>query len=465
MADSRTKMVRRVADRYGSKAAAPMSRTAGEVRFIKDRGGDEKNWAYSDAPPSQRDMNVQFEFNTSKLKPLARCLRSALMALGHTQSAYHEFTKIKSASISPDGNLGGKGYIQEIKSMRRQFMNCSEALSALTDTLYDEINAPHWSMDNPTVDRQREDVKEIMDDVEEIRDNPEAAAEESEEGQFGKQARRKTAGVATYGKVEEFTLSNGERAQAKFLSGGYWDLYVGGALINKYEPYDVKEHGYPDRETVEYLYDIHQRLREKHRQHVRARTSKTGSASWNRIFESFDQDQREVIEQAEMEVGRLDDALAQALQRLRQVKLQTVFNEETKLKVAKAFKDYCDAAFQDLSSWGFRFNGKWDLAAGDLYAGFVYGSREHDLEVKLGVFGRDSDSRSIIQMLFARSGQVVQADVPRNAETLTSNQLAVQIDNSLKPLVGTKEAGATIENLRRRLSPSRVADRANGSTK
>tara|TARA_B100000886_G_C20258358_1_gene421785 strand:+ start:44 stop:682 length:639 start_codon:yes stop_codon:yes gene_type:complete len=196
MADTRKKMAGKVAKRHLQKTAAPMSKVAGEVRFIKDRGGDEKNWAYADTGPSERKMNVSFEFKPHKLKPLARTLRSALMALGHTQSAYHEFAKIKSAIVSPDGNLGGKGYIQEIRAMRRQFMNCSEALSALTDTLYDEINAPHWSMENPVVDRQRDDVKDIMDDVEEIRDNPEAAAEESEEEQFGKQARRKTASVS-----------------------------------------------------------------------------------------------------------------------------------------------------------------------------------------------------------------------------------------------------------------------------
>ena len=80
--------------------------------------------------------------------------------------------------------------------MRRQFMNCSEALSALTDTLYDEINAAHWAMENPSVDRQRDDVKEIMDDVEEIRENPEQVAEEQEQEQFGKQARTKTASTS-----------------------------------------------------------------------------------------------------------------------------------------------------------------------------------------------------------------------------------------------------------------------------
>ena len=196
MANTKLKMAERVAQRHLHPEQSRMVRTAGEVRFIKDRGGDKENWAYADTGPSQRDMNVEFEFNPSRLKPLAKCLRSALMALGHTQSAYHEFAKIKSAVVSPDGNLGGKGYIQEIRAMRRQFMNCSEALSALTDTLYDEINAAHWAMENPSVDRQREDVKEIMDDVEEIRENPEQVAEEQEQEQFGKQARTKTASTS-----------------------------------------------------------------------------------------------------------------------------------------------------------------------------------------------------------------------------------------------------------------------------
>ena len=196
MADKRNRMASRVVTRYLRSKTAAMSKTAGEVRFIKDRGSDEKNWAYADTGPSERDLNVEFEFSPARLKPLAKCLRSCLMALGHTQSSYHEFAKLKSALISPDGNLGGKGYIQEIRAMRRQFMNCSEALSSLTDTLYDEINAPHWSMDNPTVDRQRDEIKDIMEDVEEIKENPEAAADEVVEDQFsGRQAHRKTAAI------------------------------------------------------------------------------------------------------------------------------------------------------------------------------------------------------------------------------------------------------------------------------
>ena len=60
-------------------------------------------------------------------------------------------------------------------------MNIVEALSSLSDTLYDEPNAPHW---HPAAEtggpREREEVREIMDDAEEIRQDPEAWAEQEE---------------------------------------------------------------------------------------------------------------------------------------------------------------------------------------------------------------------------------------------------------------------------------------------
>lgn len=152
-------------------------KTAGEVRFVKDKGPQEWGWQ---SGPDQRVFDPQYKFDTKNLKPLAQCLRSALAALGHVQSAYNTFTKLKSRNVSPDGSLGGRGYIMKITDMRRQFMNCSEALSALSDTIYDEIHAPHWSADSNVDVRDRHQVKQILDDAQEIRDNPEEWAEEEE---------------------------------------------------------------------------------------------------------------------------------------------------------------------------------------------------------------------------------------------------------------------------------------------
>ena len=195
-----TEAVERVAARH--LAASRRVKTAGEVRFIKDRGGDDKDWGWNPPGASERVIDPDYKFDAKNLKPLAQTLRSALMALGHIQTARTTFTKIRSATISPDGNLGGKGYVLTIKDIRKMLSNCDEALSALTDSIYDEMQAVHW---HPDVDdsggnpREREDVKQIMDDVDEIRTDPEDWAEGEEadldaEG-GGKQARSKTAGL------------------------------------------------------------------------------------------------------------------------------------------------------------------------------------------------------------------------------------------------------------------------------
>ena len=54
-------------------------------------------------------------------------------------------------------------------------MNIVEALSALSDTLYDEISEDHWAR------AQEKIVERILNDAEEIRDDPEEWARDREE--------------------------------------------------------------------------------------------------------------------------------------------------------------------------------------------------------------------------------------------------------------------------------------------
>lgn len=172
----------RVAAAYLGLDPGYRTKTAGEVRFIKDRGGDKNEWGWGSPGPSEREITESFVFNAKYLKPLACTLRSALMALGHATSAHARFVKIKSRNISPDGALGGKGYIAKIPDMRRQLMNVIEALSAFTDTVYDEIEAAHWNKVEDTLSpRDRQDVQQIVQDVKEIKDDPEGWAEEAED--------------------------------------------------------------------------------------------------------------------------------------------------------------------------------------------------------------------------------------------------------------------------------------------
>ncbi len=163
-------------------ARRQMIRTAGEVRFIKDKSNDASQWAWNDSGPQERKITPDFAFDPRNTKPLAKVLRSTNAALGHSMSAYSVFTKIKSADVSPDGSLGGKGYIQKIAEMRRAYMNVVEALSALSDTLYDEIRAPHWAAVSRQEDpEERAEVEQIVEDAVEIKQDPEGWAEDQED--------------------------------------------------------------------------------------------------------------------------------------------------------------------------------------------------------------------------------------------------------------------------------------------
>jgi len=175
---------------------ASTTRTAGMIQHVKDKSGDKDDWAYNTTHIQERDIRPAFEYNPKDMKPLLKSLRSCLVALGHVTSAYNTFVKVKSRKVSPDGSLGGKGYIQKISDLRRGLMNCVESLSGFTDTLFDEVNGPHWHPEQLPAP-EKEELEEIVEDVQEIREDPEAfadeQAEEEDEGGMGKKARRKNA--------------------------------------------------------------------------------------------------------------------------------------------------------------------------------------------------------------------------------------------------------------------------------
>lgn len=162
-------------------AQAGMSRTAGEVRFIKDKSNDSNQWAWQDQGEQGRTIYPDYAFDPRKAKALAKVLRSTTASLGHAMAAYEQFSKLKSGDVSPDGKLGGKGYIQKITEMRRAYMNVVEALSALTDTLYDEVRAPHWTaISRQETPQEQAEVKQIVQDALDIKEDPEAWAQQEE---------------------------------------------------------------------------------------------------------------------------------------------------------------------------------------------------------------------------------------------------------------------------------------------
>jgi len=126
----------------------------------------------------KRDIPKNHSFDPKALKPLARMLFSSSVSLGHAVTAYKEFARLKSSSISPDGMLGGKGYVLKVKDVRAKLQQACELLSAVTDTIHDEMNGPHWQPKLADLgENDAEDVTEFLDEAQEVLDDPERFGE------------------------------------------------------------------------------------------------------------------------------------------------------------------------------------------------------------------------------------------------------------------------------------------------
>ena len=138
-----------------ARLASGQVRTAGKIEFIRDQG------------PLRRDIRVQgFEWAPDVYRDLSKVLWASERAHSYAMSALRLFSRLPSSKFSPDGMLGGRGYIQQVREMRSALSQAVETLSSFTDTVHDEVNAPHWA----AVDD--ESAKDILEDVQDVKENP-----------------------------------------------------------------------------------------------------------------------------------------------------------------------------------------------------------------------------------------------------------------------------------------------------
>lgn len=146
--------------------------TRAKVRSIVAAMGEESS-------EPRRSIPRGFEYDARAIKPLAKMLLSMSISLGHSLTAYREFTKLKSSRVSPDGMVGGRGYVMSIKDVRAKLQEACEILSSVSDTIHDEIHAPHW---RPQLEElgtnDAEDVAALLDKSKEIMNDPEGYGEE-----------------------------------------------------------------------------------------------------------------------------------------------------------------------------------------------------------------------------------------------------------------------------------------------
>ena len=143
-------------------------RTAGEIRHIKDNG-----------PVKRRNVKTH-PYQAKDFRSLTKVLWHISVGLGHVSSGMNQLARQKSIHISPDGRLGGRGYDKSIADIRKDLYSAVEVLSALQDTLYDEITGPHWQPKLKEMPKKEKDeVEEMIQEVNIIRDDPDAFGPEN----------------------------------------------------------------------------------------------------------------------------------------------------------------------------------------------------------------------------------------------------------------------------------------------
>ena len=116
-----------------------------------------------------RQISDDFKYNKAKIKHLKRILHNVTVAMGTLTSAHNEFAKIKGPDISPDGLLGGLGYILPIKDIKDALLNALKNVSDVADCIADELTNPKWgAQDDKDVKKLIKEKKEVVEDVENI---------------------------------------------------------------------------------------------------------------------------------------------------------------------------------------------------------------------------------------------------------------------------------------------------------
>lgn len=133
------------------------------------------SWDYDKvaAAALRREISDGFKYNKKKLKHLKQILHNITVAQGTLVSALNIFSRVKGRDISPDGMLGGLGYIMPLRSIKESLIQSIQQIGDIADCLADELTNPKWNAEDDT------EVKKLIKEKEEVE---EQAEEEVEEG-------------------------------------------------------------------------------------------------------------------------------------------------------------------------------------------------------------------------------------------------------------------------------------------
>lgn len=129
-----------------------------------------------------RDGLENYQFKDTGVRSIAKTYKYLADSFLNLTKSINTFSSCKSSEVSPDGKLGGKGYIQTIKNIRSSMAECLNIMSELIDTFHDEVNSPYWKKttvdDHPVVKEILQQADQLLDQAEDLEGQTEKASDD-----------------------------------------------------------------------------------------------------------------------------------------------------------------------------------------------------------------------------------------------------------------------------------------------
>jgi hypothetical protein len=94
----------------------------------------------------KRDLEGVPDYNKDNLVHLISVLTHTFSAFTGVKGAMDKLTGLTLDTVSPDGKLGGRGFVMSVRDIKELLAGMQTNLSNIKDTLFDEFNNPGWGL-------------------------------------------------------------------------------------------------------------------------------------------------------------------------------------------------------------------------------------------------------------------------------------------------------------------------------
>jgi hypothetical protein len=187
-------------------------------------------YAASKAKPAEKKQNSSdardigdFEYDKTKSKVLKKALHNISVSVGTLLAAMKDLAMLRGSDITPDGRLGGKGFIMPFKDIKSTINTAISELSDITDTLADELTNPRWGISNKevnTIKKEQEKAEEKADSVlDKEPESKEESPEESEDDKVEDTEEEKPEEIVPEEDIKDAVALNAENRYRSLLEG------------------------------------------------------------------------------------------------------------------------------------------------------------------------------------------------------------------------------------------------------